>query len=99
MADLPDSRAPAKAVSAETAPALETPNTKKVYDVSIPYDAAARFAYKNVLRQQGKTPQFFFSDIVIDEAKFAQFKIIYEEDAVKQVMEKKQARERELTAK
>ena len=97
--DVPDSKAPATAAPVAKPLALETPSIAKAYDVSIPYDAAARLAYKSMIRRQSNTPQFFFSDIVIDEAKFAKFKIAYEEDAVKQVMQKKQARERELAVK
>jgi hypothetical protein len=93
------SKAAAKQAPVELNPVSEASFTEKACDLSIPYDAAARLAYKNMLRQQGKTPQFFFSDIVIDEAKFAQFKVTYEEEAVKQVMQKKQARERELALK
>ncbi len=90
-----ESTAAVKRAPVDPNPVSEVPVMEKAYDLSIPYDAAARLAYKNMLRQQGKTPQFFFSDIVIDEAKFAQFKVTYEEEAVKQVMQKKQARERE----
>ncbi|GAX22650.1 hypothetical protein FisN_17Lh143 [Fistulifera solaris] len=93
------SKTAAKQAPVEQNPVSKASVTEKAYDLSIPYDAAARLAYKNMLRQQGKTPQFFFSDIVIDEAKFAQFKLTYEEEAVKQVIQKKQARERELALK
>lgn len=97
VSDVPVHKAAAKKVPEVLL--VETLSIKKAYDVSIPYDAAARLAYKTMIRQQSTTPQFFFSDIVIDESKFAQFKSTYEEDAVQQVTQKKLARERELAAK
>lgn len=99
VTEVPLSKTPATESPVDKAPVSEKTSIKKKYDLSIPYDAAARLAYKKMIREQSKTPEFFFSDIVIDEAKFAQFKIAYEEDAVQQVIQKKQARERELVSK
>lgn len=83
----------------ENPSASDTTVARTNHDVSIPYDAAARLAYKEMIREQIKTPRFFFSDIVIDESKFAEYKSTYEETAVKLVIQKKQSRDRELAVK
>ena len=53
-------------------------------DVSVPYDAAARFAYENWCKEYGKE---------IDESRYPTFKANYEAIAVMNVSTKKKARD------
>lgn len=68
-------------------PKAETKNEEKPadYDVSVPYDAAARLAYVEMLSKltpPNDAADYYFSQYLIEEEPFAVFKKQYEEETV-----------------
>ena len=69
--------------------APKTPAVATKPDLSVPYDAAARLAYVEKLKQSANgAAGAFFAEFVIDEKAFASFKVKYEQEAVEKVKSK-----------
>jgi hypothetical protein len=81
----------AKASAPEPKQGAKAPELK--FDISIPYDAAARLAYMQMYDSIAVPADWFFAEYLIDEADYATFKIAYEEAAVSEVIAKNLARQ------
>jgi len=74
---------------------LEAEKTVVEADVSVPYDAAARYAFMESKRKKMDSSGFFFADIDVDEAEFTAFETEYNSKSIALVVEKKKARDEE----